>query len=45
MEIDKLIESLENLKNLGVKTFKLTFCEKNIDVNKLLDEIKLRNSR
>jgi len=41
--MDKLIYDLENLHNRGVKTIKLVFCEQNIEVKKLLDEIKLRN--
>lgn len=42
MELNKLIKDLETLDNKGVKTIKLVFCEKNINVKKLLDEIKLR---
>lgn len=42
MELNKLIKDLENLDNKGVKTIKLVFCEKNINVKELLNEIKLR---
>lgn len=42
MELNKLIKDLETLDNRGVKTIKLVFCEKNINVKNLLDEIKLR---
>ena len=45
MEIDKLISDLEHLHNKGVRTIKLVFCKKNIEVKKLLDEIKLCNPR
>lgn len=44
MEINKLIESLELLDNKGVRTFKLVFTDQNIEVKKLLDEIKLRSN-
>ncbi len=43
MEINKLISDLEHLHNKGVRTIKLIFCEKTIEVKKLLDEIKLCN--
>ncbi len=41
MELDKLIQDLEQLDNKGVRTIKLVFCNNNIEVKKLLDEIKL----
>lgn len=44
MEIEKLIKSLEILNSKGIEMFKITFCEKNINVKKLLDEIKLCNN-
>lgn len=43
MELEKLVSDLEHLHNKGVRTIKLVFCDKNIEVKKLLDEIKLRN--
>jgi pimeloyl-CoA synthetase len=43
-ELDKLIDNLEHLHNKGIRTIKLVFCDKNIEVKKLLDEIKLRNN-
>ena len=45
MELDKLIDDLEHLNNKGVRTIKLVFCDKNINVKKLLNEIKLCNPR
>ena len=45
MELDKLIANLEHLHNRGARTIKLVFCEDNIEVKKLLDEIKLRYPR
>lgn len=44
MEIDKLISDLEYLNSKGVRSIKLVFCDKNLNVKQLLDEIKLRNS-
>ena len=44
MELDKIISDLEHLHNKGVRTIKLVFCDKNIEVKKLLDEIKLCNT-
>lgn len=41
MEIDKLIKDLESLNNKGVRSIKLVFCNKNLNVKQLLDEIKL----
>ena len=41
MELDKLIQDLEQLDNKGVRTIKLVFCNNNIEIKKLLDEIKL----
>jgi hypothetical protein len=41
MELDKLIQNLEHLDSNGVQSIKLVFCEKNLNVKKLLDEIKL----
>ena len=41
MEIDKLIKALESLDNKGVRSIKLVFCDKNLNVKQLLDEIKL----
>lgn len=41
MEIDKLIKDLESLDNKGVRSIKLVFCDKNLNVKQLLDEIKL----
>lgn len=41
MEINKLKESLEILDSKNIRTFKITFSEKEINVKKLLDEIKL----
>lgn len=43
MELKKLIESLEYLDNKGVRSIKLVFCEKNLNVKQLLNEIKLRD--
>ena len=45
MELDKLIVNLEYLHNKGAKSIKLVLCEDNIEVKKLLDEIKLCNTR
>jgi len=42
MELKKLTSDLEYLHNKGVKTIKLVFCEKNLNIKQLLDEIKLR---
>ena len=44
MEIEKLIKSLEILDDKGITDFKITFSEKNINVKKLLNEIKLRDN-
>ena len=44
MELDKLIRDLESLDNKGVKSIKLVFCDKNLNVKQLLNEIKLCNS-
>ena len=44
MELDKLIKDLENLDNKGVRSIKLVFCDKNLNVKQLLNEIKLCNS-
>ena len=44
MELDKLISNLEHLHNKGIRTIKLVFCKDNIEVKKLLDENKLRDS-
>jgi len=44
MEINKLIEALELLDSKGVRTFKITFANNNINVKGLLDEIKLRSN-
>ena len=41
MELDKLIRDLESLDNKGVKSIKLVFCDKNLNVKQLLNEIKL----
>lgn len=41
MEIEKLIKSLEILNVKRITDFKITFCEDNINVKKLLNEIKL----
>lgn len=41
MEIDKLIGDLEHLNDKGVQSIKLVFCDKNLNVKQLLDEIKL----
>jgi microsomal dipeptidase-like Zn-dependent dipeptidase len=41
MELDKLIQDLEHLQSKGVRTIKLVFCNNNIEVKTLLDEIKL----
>jgi hypothetical protein len=43
MELEKLIENLEYLDNRGVRSIKLVFCEKNLNVKQLLNEIKLRD--
>ena len=45
MELDKLIANLEYLHSRGALTIKLVFCEDNIEVKMLLDEIKLRYPR
>jgi hypothetical protein len=43
-ELTKLVDNLEYLQSRGVKTIKLVFCETNIEIKKLLDEIKLRSN-
>ena len=41
MEINKLIKSLETLDKKDIKSFKIPLSKENINVKKLLDEIKL----
>ena len=42
MELNKLIKSLEVLDQKDIKSFKLVFSNKSINVKELLNEIKLR---